>query len=270
MTRRLVPITSTCKDRPRARSLIAWMREIGCVFGRYEIVAAANCSVCNGGSRLRDCSRRPVRRQSLKRLASHAHRIASGIVAFAALSLATPAWLAQAKAPQESSGVPVSGRNCAAGPHVSPEGGPFAFFLFCDDALGTQMAVLSVSMSVPQAQAWSLADRVWQQAAWATDVVSVAWLEQGKALLVITGYVYGNASIYRLVLPTREVVRIFPSARVPTLASESEKACSESVACDFELVSVDESAREVRVRVSRCEAANYNCGAEPVVQIVPY
>src|SRR5262245_55194125 len=80
--------------------------------------------------------------------------------------------------------------SCPQGIHRQPSG-PFAAFLFCEDALGAYLAVMYIEpLGAPAAQpfagAWELDNRIWQDGLWASDVTSFAWSPDGKRLYVTT------------------------------------------------------------------------------------
>ena len=94
---------------------------------------------------------------------------------------------------------------CTHGLHHQPGGGPFAVLIFCDDALGSQLAVVCYAPGCGDKQAapWSLTDRVWQAGPWAADVTAVAWDANGTCLYVSTSEIYGTGELFALNLRTR-------------------------------------------------------------------
>ena len=63
--------------------------------------------------------------------------------------------------------------------------------IFCDGALGTNIAVYLDEMDAPLAEKYELGKRFWQSQEWANDVVSFAWLKNGAEILVSTSHIYG-------------------------------------------------------------------------------
>ncbi len=68
-----------------------------------------------------------------------------------------------------------SGESCPHGLHHQPNGA-FEVIVFCEDALGTSLAVVCydagkcdrlLDVKSGEAMGWEIADRVWQQAPWA-------------------------------------------------------------------------------------------------------
>jgi hypothetical protein len=87
--------------------------------------------------------------------------------------------------------------------HAQPKG-PFALYVFCDDALGSNVAVVLKKLHNPLSGKYSREKRFWQGEQWAKDVTSYAWLEDGKHLLLATSYIYGTGSVYLLNLETQQ------------------------------------------------------------------
>src|SRR4029079_14165105 len=57
---------------------------------------------------------------------------------------------------------------------------------------------------------WSLAERFWQDQAWASDVTAFAWDKNGKCLYVSTGEVYGTGDVFALNLSQRRYIKVSP------------------------------------------------------------
>jgi hypothetical protein len=91
--------------------------------------------------------------------------------------------------------------------------GPFAVWVFCENALGTHIGVVYADhMESPKSGAWSITDRFWQQQVWAADVESVAWSEDGGRLFVSIGAVYGSSALYQLDLLDRKAYKLIVEA----------------------------------------------------------
>lgn len=91
----------------------------------------------------------------------------------------------------------VYGHSCDQGVSHQP-GGDYGVYVFCDDALATNIAVFKSKMNAPLENQYSLSERFWQGEEWANDVVSFAWLSERSQLLVSTSGVYGTGTIYLL------------------------------------------------------------------------
>lgn len=114
---------------------------------------------------------------------------------------------------------------CKKGLYQQPAGGPFTVFLFCDDALGSNIGVINTSagagpakIQLPQPNTWDkwdVNDRFWQQADWATDVTSFAWSPDLQFLYVATSEVYGTGSLYKLDLVKRTYEKLLLDTRIP-------------------------------------------------------
>src|SRR5260370_20917304 len=114
---------------------------------------------------------------------------------------------------------------CVHGLHRERAGGPFAVFLFCADALGSNIGVINTvpgagpgRIVLPHPKTWDKWDvtrRFWQETEWAADVTSFAWSPDLKSLYVGTMEIYGDGALYRLDLVTRTVTRLIPNATAP-------------------------------------------------------
>jgi hypothetical protein len=93
----------------------------------------------------------------------------------------------------------VYGPACRTGPHKQP-GGPFAVYVFCDDALGTNIAVMYADLGDPRFEKWTLTRRFWQDEAWAADVHDLGWVPGRNLLVVTTSVIYGGGATYLLEL----------------------------------------------------------------------
>ena len=139
---------------------------------------------------------------------------------------------------------------CVQGLYEQPRGGPFAVFVFCDDALSTNIGVVNVAgaagpggieLSDPRVwDKWFVTDRFWQESSWAADVTSFAWSDDLKFLYVATSGVYGTGSLYRLSLVERSSAHIL---------TDSRKDESQDHARDVRITRMDEEAGEVVVEV---------------------
>ena len=90
----------------------------------------------------------------------------------------------------------VHAKVCPQGVHEQPNG-IFAIYVFCDDALGTNVTVFLDKMGAPIHQDYNLGNRFWQNQEWAFDVMSFAWLPNNK-LLLSTSAIYGTGAVYLL------------------------------------------------------------------------
>ena len=85
--------------------------------------------------------------------------------------------------------------------------GHFDVLVFCDDAQGTNIAVVLTRANdypAPWPGDWSYSEnRVWQDSSWSRDVNSYCWSTNGNQLFVSTGSVYGSGLVYVLDLPSK-------------------------------------------------------------------
>ncbi len=99
----------------------------------------------------------------------------------------------------------ISGRYCKQGEYQQPNG-YFSIYVFCDDALGTNIAVFAKDMHNPvlgPSRQYDLGKRFWQGEPWSYDAISFAWLDKSKLLLSTSG-IYGSGSVYILNLLEKE------------------------------------------------------------------
>lgn len=161
------------------------------------------------------------------------HRKGNGLLlryALFALSL-----LLSASAAADSLVVHISPGKCIQGLYKQPPGGPFSVFLFCDDALGSNLGVVDtaggagpgeIDLAPPkQWNKWAVNNRFWQDPTWATDVTSFAWSTNLKYLYVATSSTYGQGGLYKLDLVNRTYKQLLPRPGM----SQSAKGSYESV-----------------------------------------
>jgi hypothetical protein len=103
--------------------------------------------------------------------------------------------------------VSIVGPDCTRGIHQQIQG-PFALHVFCDNALGTNVAVFMDDLGSPLAGNYYLGKRFWQGEEWNYDVTSYAWLKENY-LLLATSHIYGSGAVYKLSLEnqTYEIIR---------------------------------------------------------------
>ena len=133
--------------------------------------------------------RRRNHEASISKAAAKRFRCTAAIAALLMLSITSPALEAQDV-------ISIDPRDCQPGIHSQVQG-PFALQVFCDDALGTNIAVFLSDLGAPLAGKYSLGDRFWQGEEWNLDVTAYAWLG-GDRLLLSTSRVYGSGRVYLL------------------------------------------------------------------------
>ena len=92
-----------------------------------------------------------------------------------------------------------------------PGRGDFAVFVFCDDALGTQIGIILTKPGVGPIELtgkWSITNRFWQEGPWMTNVKEYVWAKSGNYLYVVTSEVYGEEAFYELNLRQRRAVKL--------------------------------------------------------------
>jgi hypothetical protein len=100
-----------------------------------------------------------------------------------------------------------SGHKCKGGAHTQPEG-PFGVYVFCDDAVGTNIAVLYQELGEPRYGKWTLTRRFWQDGPWAADVSAFGWVPGRNLLVVATSEIYGSGAVYLLNLESQTFVSL--------------------------------------------------------------
>jgi len=81
-------------------------------------------------------------------------------------------------------------------------------FVFCDDALGTNIAVFYSDLGDPRFSKWTLTRRFWQSDSWGADVGAIAWVPHHNGLVVTTSEIYGTGSVYLLDLEKQSAVTL--------------------------------------------------------------
>ncbi len=98
--------------------------------------------------------------------------------------------------------IKVSAINCKQGAHFQPNG-PYAVYVFCDDALATNIAIFFDKLRDPIRGKYSLHERFWQDFEWGSDVSSFAWLKDREHIIVATSRIYGTGKVFKLELETQ-------------------------------------------------------------------
>ena len=121
--------------------------------------------------------------------------------------------------------VDASHNKCAHGLHPQPNHGPFSVFLFCDDALGSNIGIVLTERGAGPGnlrlndmkawQTWEPVNRFWQDRTWATDVTNFAWGPSQRYLYIATSSIYGDGGFFKLDLREHTYQRLMPSSDVP-------------------------------------------------------
>lgn len=131
----------------------------------------------------------------------------------------------------------ISPKYCKEGVNKQP-GGPFALYIFCDDALATNVAVFLSDMHNPLRGPYLLTKRFWQNEEWSADVSDILWLSDGKHLLIATSPIYGTGEIYKLDLENRKYISIY-------------KYTGESEVCAVHISEIDSN--KISVNITDCD-----------------
>ncbi len=141
---------------------------------------------------------------------------------------------------REAMVVQISEETCGKQIGSPQENSPFEVYVFCEGALGRYIGIMRKGqMGAPNIGGWTFTNRFWQDDTWSTDVMSIAWVNDGKSLLVSTSEIYGEGGIYILNLESRSSRILFSNA-----LKNSRR---------FTINRVDESKREVFLNVEEEE-----------------
>lgn len=122
--------------------------------------------------------------------------------------------------------VDATARVCSHGLKKQPAGGAFNVMLFCRDAAGSYIGIIcntgicqktELPAGTKRFEAWNLADGMWQERIWASDVTSFAWSPDQKYVFVATDEIYGSGGLYQLDLERRKTLQLLPTDRQVTL-----------------------------------------------------
>ena len=149
--------------------------------------------------------------------------------------------------------VDASHDQCKHGLHPQPNHGPFSVFLFCDDALGSNIGIILTergagpgNISLGHAKVWQIwdtANRFWQDRKWATDVVNFAWGPSQRYLYVATSGIYGNGGFFKIDLREHAYQRLMPSPNSPYASRLSDQFGTK-------IESIDLTAKKITVQIS--------------------
>jgi len=104
--------------------------------------------------------------------------------------------------------IQISAKYCKEGVHKQPKG-QFALYVFCDDALGTNISIFLNDLGAPLRGAYRLTNRFWQSDDWGADVTSFAWLPDNKSIIISTSAIYGSGKVFKLQLESKKVEIIY-------------------------------------------------------------
>jgi hypothetical protein len=114
----------------------------------------------------------------------------------------------------------VFGSQCKHGLYQQPSNGAFSVFVFCDDALGTNIGIILTERGAgpgptPMSETkewlyWDTVNRFWQDRKWAADVMNFAWSPSFRYLYVATSEIYGDGGFFKIDLRERTFERLIP------------------------------------------------------------
>lgn len=129
--------------------------------------------------------------------------------------------------------VQAQNQDCKHGLHHHPNNGPFSIFVFCDDALGTNIGLIltepgagpgKLKLEGTKIWDWQVNNRFWQLQEWSSDVTSFAWSPDFRYLYIATSSVYGDGSFFRLDLKNRTSKRLIPDKKAKYFNSLKNKS----------------------------------------------
>jgi len=119
--------------------------------------------------------------------------------------------------------VDAAGASCKHGLHPQPNAGPFAVFLFCDDALASNIGIILTERgagpgNVPLNElrlwhTWDTVNRFWQDREWASGVINFAWSPSQRYLYVATSSIYGDGGFFKIDLREHTHKRLIPQPK---------------------------------------------------------
>ena len=98
--------------------------------------------------------------------------------------------------------VKISPKYCEKGVQFQPRGN-FAISVFCDDALGTNIAIFLNDLHGPFRGKYALYQRYWQNYEWGADVTSFVWMPE-DTLIISTSRIYGSGKVLKLDLENQK------------------------------------------------------------------
>jgi hypothetical protein len=91
----------------------------------------------------------------------------------------------------------------------------FAVYVFCDDALGTNIGIINTSSAAfagpGSKKVWSVDTRFWQEARFSRDVRNIEWSPNGEKITVETQDIYGTGKTYVIDLINKRIEKEGPS-----------------------------------------------------------
>jgi hypothetical protein len=116
-------------------------------------------------------------------------------------------------------------QKCEQGLHPQPNHGPFSVYLFCDDALGSNIGIILTERGAGPGNValndlkvwntWDTVNRFWQDRTWAADVMDFAWGPSQRYLYVATSGIYGDGGFFKIDLRERTSQRLMPRPNAP-------------------------------------------------------
>ena len=141
--------------------------------------------------------------------------------------------------------IKISPEYCKEGVYKQPKG-LFAVYVFCDDALGTNISVFLDDLGAPLRGPYRLTNRFWQSDSWGADVTSFAWLLDNESIVISTSAIYGTGKVYKLNVESQrsEVIYTPPKG---TCLTEIDKKSQEKMKIQVTSCKLKEKVIEIAI-----------------------
>jgi len=138
--------------------------------------------------------------------------------------------------------IPLGAKHCTEGEHQQPEG-PFVIYVFCDDALGTNISIFLKELGAPFMGAYRLTKRFWQSDEWGANVTAFSWLQGSEYAVISTSKIYGSGKVYKLNLKKQKSVVVYnpkeDTCVTEIIAISNQKATLKITDCNLKSVEVE-------------------------------
>ena len=143
---------------------------------------------------------------------------------------------------ESASVIPLGPQQCTEGEHHQTEG-PFVIYVFCDDALGTNISIFLKELGAPFMGAYTLTKRFWQSYEWGADVTAFSWLPGSEYVVISTSKIYGSGKVYKLNLKEQKSVVVYNPKEntcvTEIIAITDQKATLKITDCNLKSVEVE-------------------------------
>lgn len=161
--------------------------------------------------------------------------------------------------------VDASHAKCKHGLHTQPNKGPFSIFLFCDDALGSNIGIILTERgagpgNVPLNEMkvwpnWEPTKRFWQDDKWAADVINFAWGPSQRYMYVATSGIYGDGGFFKIDLREHSYQRLLPNGGAKYKSLSPHQFLTR-------IVNADSKAKKLTVKISYVDSKDEQIATE--------